>query len=135
MSDTAEHCEPRMFPHLKTLTHPGKEVSQRIVPAPDTLWNTGTSARERQCTNAVRSDDYIRVCLGETSLRCKNIGRTLLDAATHNFSTSGELQGRNFNPDVQFSIDVLPNIGVKFPGSLENDECSRLRNSEINGLP
>lgn len=46
VSNTAEHREPRMFANLETFPHPWKEVGQRIVPAPDTFGNTGTSARE-----------------------------------------------------------------------------------------
>lgn len=105
------------------------------MPTLDTLGNTSTSARERQCTNAIRPNDHVGICLSKTSLRREDIGRTLFGAATRYFATHKELQSRNFDPDLQFRIDELPNIGVEFPGSLEDDERSRLCNPEISGLP
>ena len=80
-----------MFPDLETLTHPWEEVRQRIVPTLDTLGNTSTSARERQCTNAIRPDDYVGICLGKANLRRENIGRTFFGAATRYFAIPKEL--------------------------------------------
>jgi len=124
-----------MFPDFETFTHPGEEVRQRIVSAPDTFWNTGTSACERQRSNTIWSNDHVRIRLGETNLRRKNIGRALFDATTGNSAILEELESRDFNFDVQFRIDEIPNIGINFPGSFKDDECSGLCNPEIYGLP
>jgi hypothetical protein len=80
-----------MFPELEALTHPWKEVCQRIVSALDTFGNTGTSARKRQCTNAIRPEDHVRIRLGEASLWREDISRTLIDATAHSFATFKEL--------------------------------------------
>lgn len=64
MSNTTEHREPGMLPDLETASHPWEEVGQGIVSAFDTLGNTGTSARERQCAYAIRSDDNVGVHFG-----------------------------------------------------------------------
>lgn len=101
----------------------------------DTFGNTGTSACERQCTDTIRPDDHVRICLGEASLRRENVSRALFGVTTHDFAVPKEFQSRNFDPDFQFGIDELPNAGAEFSGSLEDDECSGLRDFEISSLP
>lgn len=124
-----------MFSDLETLTHPWEEVRKGIMSALDTFGNSCTSTCERQCTDAVRPDDHVRVCFGEASLRRKDIGRVFFDATTHNFSGPKELQRGNLDSNLQFGIDELSDVGVDFSGSLEDDERSRLCDSEVSSLP
>lgn len=67
-------------------------------------------------------------------LRRENISRTLSGAATQYLAAFKESQGRNFDSDVQFGFYEITNVGVDLSGSFEDDKCSGLCNSKINGL-
>ena len=80
-----------MFSDLEALTHPRKEMCQRVVSSLDALWNTGAPTRERQRANTIRPDNHIGIYLGEASLRRKDISRTFFGAAAHDLARSKEL--------------------------------------------
>lgn len=67
-------------------------------------------------------------------LQCEDISQTFNGAAAHHLAAFQELQGRNFDFDVQFRFYEITNVGIDLSGSFEDDERPGLRNSEINGL-
>ena len=130
---SAEHREFRMFVKAEPFTHPEKEMCQTKVPALDAFRNARAPTRERECSNAIRSEGHIWVSISKVLLGFEDV-IALWTKASAKTTIRQNFQGRNFHSYLQIRRDEVAYGRANLACTFENDETAGLCNTEVDSL-